>query len=101
VTGSVISVNLAVPRGNPGRRSGGPEQTGIDKRPVQGPVRAHPLGLDGDRIFDGKNHGGPDQAVYAYAGERSLAGKLLQAPQLPEPLRAEAARWLASASGRN
>ncbi|MGA8115146.1 MAG: MOSC domain-containing protein [Actinocatenispora sp.] len=49
--------------------------TGIDKRPVDGavPVRAPGpdggSGLVGDRICDGRNHGGDDQAVYAYARE--------------------------------
>ena len=51
--------------------------TGIDKQPVDGPVmvtvpRAKGLGmvgLAGDRVYDVRNHGGPDQAVYAYARE--------------------------------
>ncbi|MFP5068216.1 MOSC domain-containing protein [Pseudonocardia nantongensis] len=48
--------------------------SGIDKRPVPGPVRvqvpdpADP-GLAGDTICDTDHHGGPDQAVYAYARE--------------------------------
>lgn len=41
----------------------------IDKRPVDGPVRVVPLGLDVDEIADAKHHGGPDKAVYAFAGE--------------------------------
>lgn len=41
----------------------------IDKRPVDGPVQARTGGLDGDQIGDLVNHGGPDQAVYAYAAE--------------------------------
>ena len=43
--------------------------TGIDKLPVTGPVEAGPLGLAGDRIGDLASHGGPEQAVYAYADE--------------------------------
>jgi MOSC domain-containing protein YiiM len=51
--------------------------SGIDKRPVAGPVlvRAPGLkgiggsGLVGDAICDTDNHGGNDQAVYAYARE--------------------------------
>src|SRR5580693_8274693 len=51
--------------------------TGIDKRPVDGPVKVtRPrakgmgmVGLAGDRVYDVRNHGGPDQAVYAYARE--------------------------------
>lgn len=53
------------------------ELTGIDKRPVAGPVRvAAPgprgtggSGLAGDAICDLRHHGGDDQAVYAYARE--------------------------------
>lgn len=43
--------------------------TGICKRPVVGPVRVDELGLEGDHIEDGRHHGGPDQAVYAYSAE--------------------------------
>lgn len=44
-------------------------RTGIDKRPVDGPVRTGAHVLVGDTICDLKHHGGPDQAVYAYARE--------------------------------
>lgn len=40
--------------------------TGIDKRPVLGPVEVKTLGLVGDEVMDSKHHGGPDQAVYLY-----------------------------------
>lgn len=51
--------------------------TGIDKRPVDGPVRvAAPgpkgvgaSGLAGDAVCDLRHHGGNDQAVYAVARE--------------------------------
>ncbi|WP_418275232.1 MOSC domain-containing protein [Isoptericola jiangsuensis] len=43
--------------------------TAIDKRPVGGRVRAGRLGLYADVQADRANHGGEDQAVYAYAGE--------------------------------
>jgi len=43
--------------------------TGIDKRPVEGPVRLEPLGVEGDHVLDTRAHGGIDQAVYAYARE--------------------------------
>jgi len=51
--------------------------TGIDKQPVDGPVAITvpgprgtvPTGVAGDRIGDTRHHGGPDQAVYAYARE--------------------------------
>jgi MOSC domain-containing protein YiiM len=74
VPGRVVSVNLAhvidtpVPaRGE--RRDTKPTRTGIDKRPVDGPVRVEPLGLVGDSIVDVAHHGGISQAVYAYALE--------------------------------
>ncbi|MCX3060331.1 MOSC domain-containing protein [Streptomyces beihaiensis] len=51
--------------------------TGIDKRPVEGPVRVSApgakgtggSGLAGDAVCDKRHHGGDDQAVYAYARE--------------------------------
>jgi MOSC domain-containing protein YiiM len=43
--------------------------TSIDKQSVTGPVRAHRMGLVGDVVSDTKHHGGPDQAVYAFARE--------------------------------
>ncbi|GAB2843880.1 MOSC domain-containing protein [Actinoallomurus bryophytorum] len=70
----VLTVNVGRPRPNPWK---GLKVTGIDKRPVDGPVAvAAPgpkgtgaVGLAGDRVYDVKNHGGSDQAVYAYARE--------------------------------
>jgi MOSC domain-containing protein YiiM len=44
-------------------------RSAIDKRPVGGAVRVHKLGLAGDEHGDTENHGGLDQAVYAYARE--------------------------------
>ncbi|GAA2406482.1 MOSC domain-containing protein [Streptomyces pulveraceus] len=51
--------------------------TGIDKRPVEGPVRVEDpgpkgtggSGLAGDAVCDLRHHGGSDQAVYAFARE--------------------------------
>ncbi|MEU5162383.1 MOSC domain-containing protein [Streptomyces sp. NPDC020875] len=50
--------------------------TGIDKRPADGPVGlADPgagnvgSGVAGDTVCDAENHGGPHQAVYAFARE--------------------------------
>lgn len=51
--------------------------TGIDKRPVDGPVRVTApgpkgtgaSGLAGDAVCDLRHHGGDDQAVYAFARE--------------------------------
>jgi MOSC domain-containing protein YiiM len=70
----LLSVNIGKPRPNPWKPVA---QTGIDKRPVSGPVMVTApgpkgngdVGLAGDRVYDVKHHGGPDQAVYAYARE--------------------------------
>ncbi|MEA2579450.1 MAG: hypothetical protein QOE83_342 [Actinomycetota bacterium] len=71
----VLSVNLAQVRPNPFKEA---ETTGIDKRPVTGPVEVRApgskadglgSGLVGDHIGDRQSHGGDDQAVYAYARE--------------------------------
>ena len=63
----VLSVNLADVRTI--RRNGKPLQTGIWKLPAEGPVAVGALGLEGDVQVDRTVHGGPDQAVYAYARE--------------------------------
>lgn len=44
-------------------------RTSIVKTPVTGPVAVHALGIEGDTVSDTQHHGGPDQAVYAYARE--------------------------------
>jgi MOSC domain-containing protein YiiM len=44
-------------------------RSAIDKRPVAGRVRAGRLGLALDEQADRANHGGVDQALYAYARE--------------------------------
>jgi MOSC domain-containing protein YiiM len=70
----VLSVNVGRPRPNPWKEM---KLTGIDKRPVEGPVMVRParakgldmVGLSGDKVFDVRNHGGPDMAVYAFARE--------------------------------
>lgn len=70
----VLSVNVGVLRDNPWKKRG---RTGIDKRPVPGPVHVGKpspdepggVGLAGDRVGDATHHGGGDQAVYVYARE--------------------------------
>lgn len=47
--------------------AGRKRRTAIDKRPVSGPIAVGVLGLADDEQADRENHGGPDQAVYAYA----------------------------------
>jgi MOSC domain-containing protein YiiM len=69
-----LSVNVGRPQPNPWKRL---PATGIDKRPVTGPVAVRApgpkgtgaVGLAGDRVYDARHHGGDDQAVYAYARE--------------------------------
>ncbi|MBW8825913.1 MAG: MOSC domain-containing protein [Acidobacteria bacterium] len=66
----VLSVNVGVAR-SIAAKSG---LTGIDKRATSHAVTitvppAGGSGLAGDAICDTKSHGGPDQAVYAYARE--------------------------------
>ena len=70
----LLSVNVGQPQLNPWKTM---KLTGIDKRPVEGPVmvtrpRAAGMGmvgLAGNRVYDVLNHGGPDRAVYAYTRE--------------------------------
>jgi MOSC domain-containing protein YiiM len=70
----LLSVNVGRPRDNPWKPVA---LTGIDKRPVSGqvlvtapgPRGTGAVGLEGDRVYDVKHHGGGDQAVYAYARE--------------------------------
>ncbi|MFJ5557727.1 MOSC domain-containing protein [Streptomyces sp. NPDC093250] len=73
---NLLSVNMGQPKPVPytEHRDG---MTGIDKRPVDRPVRvAAPgpkgigaSGLDGDAVCETRHHGGNDQAVYAVARE--------------------------------
>ncbi|MCO8302521.1 MOSC domain-containing protein [Streptomyces hygroscopicus] len=72
---TVLTVNLG--RAMKTDHTDCPAGTGIDKRPVDGPVRVAPpgpkgqgaSGLAGDTVCDTRHHGGDDQAVYAYARE--------------------------------
>jgi MOSC domain-containing protein YiiM len=70
----VLSVNVGRLQPNPWKPVA---MTGIDKRPVSGPVMVTEpgpkgtgaVGLAGDQVCDVRHHGGTDQAVYAYARE--------------------------------
>ncbi|MFF7469491.1 MOSC domain-containing protein [Streptomyces sp. NPDC008092] len=72
----LLSVNLGRPTPSP-HTDQADGVTGIDKRPVDGPVRvAAPgpkgiagSGLAGDAVCELRHHGGDDQAVYAFARE--------------------------------
>lgn len=76
----VESVNVGrtvdVPWGNLRR-------TAIDKRPLDGPVHVHRFGVGPDEIADLQHHGGPDQAVYAYAREDLDRWEQILGRQLP------------------
>ncbi|CAL9285287.1 MOSC domain-containing protein [Streptomyces sp. SudanB52_2052] len=74
--GSVLSVNVGRARAVPYTDAPG-GATGIDKQPVDGPVRVAPAGppglagsgVSGDEVCDLRFHGGADRAVYAFARE--------------------------------
>jgi MOSC domain-containing protein YiiM len=67
VNASILSVNIGQPTW--AEWVGEDRATGIDKRPVSGPVRLETLGVAGDHVLNTRAHGGVDQAVYAYASE--------------------------------
>jgi len=62
----LISINIGQARTQ--QRKDFLETTGIYKEPVDGPVAIKSLGIEEDVVWDKKNHGGPDQAVYVYGG---------------------------------
>jgi MOSC domain-containing protein YiiM len=70
-----MSIVQSINVGEPHRIGTKQGVTGIDKRPVPGPVHVSApsteggSGVAGDLICDVENHGGEDQAVYAYARE--------------------------------
>ncbi|MEU8389115.1 MOSC domain-containing protein [Micromonospora sp. NPDC048842] len=68
MTGRVAAVNLGIVT-EAGWASDASGRSGIDKRPVDGPVSLLTGGVAGDFIAERPQHGGPDQAVYAYAEE--------------------------------
>jgi MOSC domain-containing protein YiiM len=63
----VVSVNVGRPAWLKTARRVVP--SAIVKTPVSGPVPARRHNLGGDEQADKAHHGGPDQAVYAYASE--------------------------------
>lgn len=73
----------------------GPDQvpSGFVKKPVTGRVAIGELGLDGDAQADLSVHGGPDKAVYGYAGAHYAAW----ARDLPQ----HKARFVAGGMGEN
>jgi MOSC domain-containing protein YiiM len=67
VSAQVIAVNVGQPEVGPW--TGRVGRSAIRKRSVAGPVRIGRDGLEGDQQCDQKYHGGPDNAVYAFARE--------------------------------
>src|ERR1700683_24658 len=66
-TARIISVNVGQIKDI--EVAGRPNQSAIDKRRVPGRCVSGRLGLSGDEQADTENHGGLDQALYAYARE--------------------------------
>jgi MOSC domain-containing protein YiiM len=62
-------VGVSMGRGETAPWAGRMKRTAINKRPVAATVLVGALGLTGDEQVDKIAHGGPDQAVYAYARE--------------------------------
>jgi MOSC domain-containing protein YiiM len=63
----VVSVNVGRP--TPLATGSRVIESAIVKAPVEGPVAVRGVNLEGDDQADRSVHGGPDQAVYAYASE--------------------------------
>jgi MOSC domain-containing protein YiiM len=63
----VVSVNVGRP--TPLVTGSRVIESAIVKAPVEGPVAVRGVNLEGDDQADRSVHGGPDQAVYAYASE--------------------------------
>src|SRR6185503_8008997 len=69
--GRIVSVRVGLvvrhPRPKWDKASGAMWSSAYVKGPVNGAVKVGPLGLEGDQQHDRRGHGGPDQAVLAYA----------------------------------
>jgi len=63
----LLSINIGMPQ--PVEMGGEMITTGINKRPIDRTVLLSADGLEGDGVGNTKHHGGPDQAVFAYASE--------------------------------
>src|SRR3954464_13782546 len=66
--GRLVSVNVGRPR-PVGLQRGRPVQSAIGKAPVDGRVAVRGVNVEGDDQADRSVHGGPHNAVYAYASE--------------------------------
>ena len=83
----LVAVNVGRAKPMPGKSG----VSSIDKRAAEGRVAVRTLGLAGDSQSDTANHGGPEQAVYAYALEdlddwAGLLGRELRPGQFGENL---------------
>jgi MOSC domain-containing protein YiiM len=61
--------SVSIGQGRDADWAGRLKRTAINKRPVPGPVEVGRLGLAGDEQVDKPDHGGYEQALYAYARE--------------------------------
>ena len=68
-SGRLLSVNVAADLHQGARWTGAQRRSGIDKRPFPGPRMLADDAVQGDSVINRKHHGGPWQAVYAYARE--------------------------------
>lgn len=65
----VLSVNVVADLHTGAAWTGSDQRSGIDKRPVDGPRLLAGDAVEGDAVINTAHHGGPWQAVYAYARE--------------------------------
>ena len=68
-TPRLLSVNVAADLHHGEAWTGRQRRSGIDKRPVDGPRLLAGDAVEGDAVINTVHHGGPWQAVYAYARE--------------------------------
>src|SRR4051812_5587018 len=90
---SVVSVNVGLPKAVPYETTSMPT-TGIEKRPVDGPVRISFDGVEGNGVGDPRNHGDEYMRVYAYSVEdyawwQAELGQVLQPGHFAEQLTPE------------
>lgn len=65
----LLSVNVTADLHEGAPWTGSDRRSGIDKRPFPGPRMLAGDSVEGDSVINRKHHGGPWQAVYAYARE--------------------------------
>ncbi|MCW2786231.1 MAG: hypothetical protein JWP74_2748 [Marmoricola sp.] len=79
----VVSVNVGMPKRVPYETTSLPT-TGIEKVPVDGPVRVTFAGVEGNAVADTRNHGDEHMRVYAYSVE-DYAWWAAELGRVPEP----------------